>query len=823
MKKYLVLLILTLSSCFLPAQTTVTIGTGAGGTQSKPFGMWKGYERSASLYTFAEIGSYGFITTLGWEVGVGDLETCPAKIYLKQTSSTTLAAATWSTMTSGATLVYDGTTTFPAVGWRSIDIADFAYSASNLLVLCETNYGGNGGTSYPEFNYNYYLTTHESWGNNTTPPSGSGGVDNNRPNIQVTMFSPLATPVPPSGFMSTVISSSQVNLLWKRNAVPDNVMVAYNSINSFGVPSGSYVAGSAIAGGGTVIYNGSATSFSQTTGLGPATTYYYKAWSVHASAYSAGASSVAATLCDPTVNFPCLTDFESTAFPPACWLQASKTWSRSTAASGYGSGSASVKADFFSTPSGNFDLISPKLDFGMLSNAIVTFDHAYAADGIVVDRLELYGSLNDGVAYTLLTTWLGGAAGPLNTAGTAAVAFVPAAGQWATKSYQLPAGTNRVKFRGVSAYGNNLYLDNITFSGSCLPPATLSASNITASGADLSWTPVGTTTTWEIKWGETGFNPLTAGTLVSPVTSNPYSLGGLLPNHGYSYYIRSDCNSLLSSWAGPCNFTTICGIFPLPYLENFNSFTPPATGCLAVTDDNADGVKWVTSALYPHSSPNSMYIYRNATKVMNDWFFTPDMDLTQGITYMLSFYYRSSSSTANPEKLEVKWGLSPNAAGMTTGLLWSNATLQTATYLQAIVFFTPPSTDVYYIGWHGYSAKNMQFICVDDLTVGEVTQVTWSGGTSASWNNPVNWSPPIVPLAAMDVIIPGTPAPAFYPTLSTTGLTCKDLTINSGASLTISSGMAVTVNGTLTIKAGASLNNLGSISLKGNLDNQNPN
>jgi hypothetical protein len=32
--------------------------------------------------------------------------------------------------------------------------------------------------------------------------------------------------------------------------------------------------------------------------------------------------------------------------------------------------------------------------------------------------------------------------------------------QWATKRYALPTGTNRIRFKAISAYGNNLYLDN---------------------------------------------------------------------------------------------------------------------------------------------------------------------------------------------------------------------------------------------------------------------------------------------------------------------------------------------------------------------------
>ena len=48
------------------------------------------------------------------------------------------------------------------------------------------------------------------------------------------------------------------------------------------------------------------------------------------------------------------------------------------------------------------------------------------------------------------------------TAPPTASVFVPTASQWATKRYSLPVGTNRIRFKAVSAYGNNLYLDNCT-------------------------------------------------------------------------------------------------------------------------------------------------------------------------------------------------------------------------------------------------------------------------------------------------------------------------------------------------------------------------
>jgi hypothetical protein len=61
----------------------------------------------------------------------------------------------------------------------------------------------------------------------------------------------------------------------------------------------------------------------------------------------------------------------------------------------------------------------------------------------------------------LLISLAGGNSGPLVTATATNDLFVPTPSQWATKRYLLPVGTNKIKFTAITAFGNNLYLDNI--------------------------------------------------------------------------------------------------------------------------------------------------------------------------------------------------------------------------------------------------------------------------------------------------------------------------------------------------------------------------
>jgi hypothetical protein len=70
---------------------------------------------------------------------------------------------------------------------------------------------------------------------------------------------------------------------------------------------------------------------------------------------------------------------------------------------------------------------------------------------------------------------------------------------------------------------------------------------------------------------------------------------------------------------------------------------------------------------------------------------------------------------------------------------------------------------------------------------------SWMGTTSTDWNTASNWCGGSIPTAGTNVIIPsGTP---FSPSIGASGGVCNNITINSGATLTISGSNALTVSG----------------------------
>ncbi len=105
----------------------------------------------------------------------------------------------------------------------------------------------------------------------------------------------------PADLTATPVSSSQINLNWNLNPDNNDVLLAYNTTNTFGTPTGSYSQGQTISGGGTILYIGSNTSYNH-TGL-TQQTYYYKLWSYNGTDYSSGITANATPfLPEPTDN-----------------------------------------------------------------------------------------------------------------------------------------------------------------------------------------------------------------------------------------------------------------------------------------------------------------------------------------------------------------------------------------------------------------------------------------------------------------------------------------------------------------------------------------
>lgn len=182
--------------------------------------------------------------------------------------------------------------------------------------------------------------------------------------------------------------------------------------------------------------------------------------------------------------------FDGTTYPPVEWAltgTGTQYWTRELVP-GYGSGVASTKYNFYNAQAttGIQQLISNQFPPAAAPNNYLRFNYAGAYySATAIDSMVVETSADGGTTWVRLIGMYQSASltsgvnnSPImSTVNLGSAAFTPAANQWGTKIFPMPIGTNKVRFTAKSAYGNNLFIDNVT------------AGLITGTGTPLSLVP----------------------------------------------------------------------------------------------------------------------------------------------------------------------------------------------------------------------------------------------------------------------------------------------------------------------------------------------
>ena len=215
-------------------------------------------------------------------------------------------------------------------------------------------------------------------------------------------------------------------------------------------------------------------------------------------------------------------------------------------------------------------LISPSIDISSLTSAEISFQcHMYGAS---MGTLRVDASSDGGTTFNTIWTKTG-----------------DQGDVWTEEIVQLTGFTTTaiVKFvytvgvdvGGTISYWSDMAIDNfqVRQSATCPQTSPLTASNVTSSSADVSWTAGGTETSWNVEYGAAGFT-LGTGTNTN-VTSTTYSMTGLTPSTDYDVYVQAVCSATDQSfWVGPLAISTPfvqpgCGDNFGPYCYGAGSFT----------------------------------------------------------------------------------------------------------------------------------------------------------------------------------------------------------------------------------------------------------
>jgi len=295
--------------------------------------------------------------------------------------------------------------------------------------------------------------------------------------------------------------------------------------------------------------------------------------------------------------------------------------------------------------------------------------------------------------------------------------------------------TTGVYYFGFQAYSdanmNQLYVDdiNIDVAPACSEPTAVAASNVTASGATVSWTAAAPVPAngYDIYYSTTNTAPTATSTPnFTGITATTYNIPSLAASTAYYVWVRSKCSvSSTSVWSSQAAFTTLCTSAGVPYTLDFeNITTPDLPGCTGAVNAGS-GNNWETADPPSDSqgfTTNVLRYHYNSSSPANAWFYTQGLSLTAGVQYTISYKYGNNSSTY-AEKLKVAYGTSPVASAMTNSVADYPSINDEMAHTESINF-TVPTTGVYFFGFNAYSDADQFNLYVDDISINNANLAT---------------------------------------------------------------------------------------------------
>jgi hypothetical protein len=431
------------------------------------------------------------------------------------------------------------------------------------------------------------------------------------------------------------------------------------------------------------------------------------------------------------------------------------------------------------------------------------------ATNVTPTGATLNGTINpNGLASTSHFEWGNSLAFGNNTATTSAGSGSSAVAVNATISGLTGGTTYYFRLDGTNSDGttNGNY---ISFTAGAAIITTTSATSITTisatTGGNVVYDGGNTVTARGVCWG-TSSNPAISGNHTTdgsgPSSFTSY-LSGLSTNT--LYHIRAYATNSYGTWYGnDIQFTTLCAQYVLPFSESFNTTSIPS--CWSQADHQGNGEIWQFGTISGSGAPalTGNYAYLNSNTYgsgnsQNADLITPALDLSIYTSVYLKFnhYFRyKSGSTA------ILSYSTDNGSTWTQIQQWTSSTSNPAAFNQLITGaagYNQVKFKWTYVGTYGY------WWAIDDIYIS--SSGLWIGGASGNptdWNTAANWDGSTLPTSSTDVTIP---VRTYLPVINTTGNSCNNLMIGSGASLSINPNKNLTINGNLTIKGSGNTNN----------------
>lgn len=311
---------------------------------------------------------------------------------------------------------------------------------------------------------------------------------------------------------------------------------------------------------------------------------------------------------------------------------------------------------------------------------------------------------------------------------------------WASKEINVGAEETMVAIRFYRAA-----IDNFTYTpyveAGCKKPKNLSASNLTFTTADLSWTEGEEgQDTWQVVYStDANFDKDAASK--TNVNTNSYQMTGLSDNTTYYVAVRSYCDSEnQSAWVTTSFTTPLAPISSFPWTETFNSLT--TNGTLPAGWDNSEGTttssdyKWCYNSSYSTGYEGKCIrfdSYNNSNGYTN-FLKTPILDFTAGSPMQLVFWYKNPKGGDFSVYISDDGGATYTtelATGLTGATSWTEKKIDIPAE-----FIGKSNVVIVFKGTSNYGSGDAR-IYLDEVTVKENAAYAWSVSGSDVENNTI--------------------------------------------------------------------------------------
>lgn len=290
----------------------------------------------------------------------------------------------------------------------------------------------------------------------------------------------------PIDFNATVADDQSIDLSWTLAEEEYPVLLAWSPDGEFGTPEDgkTYNAGETIEGGGTVLYYGNSQTSYLHDGLDPSTKYFYSVWSDKGDMYSRNLKDSGTTRPEPVTDFPWTDGFENGLVN---WFEEFIDGSVSWTEEGPGFNdypaeaySGDSFASFYSASWNDFTtrLVSPLFELESDQTYYLTFRHIQAEWAGDQDELKVL------VRPESTGNWEELAHYDQNII------------EWGEHRLEIPYSEPvEIAFEGIANYGYGIGIDDVELKAATtcnttpdIPVSDISASSITKTSMDISWT-----------------------------------------------------------------------------------------------------------------------------------------------------------------------------------------------------------------------------------------------------------------------------------------------------------------------------------------------